>query len=139
MDNMTPQQRSQTMSKIRSHNTSPEQRIRSALHRCGYRFRKNLTNLPGTPDIVLKKFKTVIFVNGCFWHQHAGCPKASMPKSNEDYWQKKFHKTIVRDAKNIKKLQELGWRVIVVWECEIDENLEKTASKIKKILSKQII
>lgn len=123
------------MSKIRSSETRPEQKIRSALHRCGYRFRKNLASLPGSPDIVLKKFKTVIFVNGCFWHQHAGCPKAVMPKSNEDYWLKKFHKTIVRDEENKKKLQKLGWRVIVIWECEINNNLDRTVSKITGTLN----
>jgi DNA mismatch endonuclease (patch repair protein) len=134
MDNMTKQQRSKTMSRIRSKETKPEQKLRSTLHRDGFRFRKNVRTLPGTPDIVLPKYSTIIFVNGCFWHQHPDCPKAAMPKSNKHYWGKKLRANVSRDKKNIEKLSSSGWQVITVWECEIKDDIVKIYSKIKNML-----
>ena len=135
MDNMTRQQRSRTMSRIRSRETKPEQKLRSILHRNGFRFRKNVAGLPGRPDIVLPKLDTVIFVNGCFWHQHLYCPKAVMPKSNKSYWEEKLRNTVCRDKENVERLSSSGWQVITVWECEIKENLASVCSRIKNILN----
>ena len=118
MDVFSPEKRSQVMSRIRSKDTKPEKIIRSILHKLGFRFRINRKDLPGKPDIVLPKYKTVIFVHGCFWHQHEGCKIASKPKSNSEFWQKKFSRNIERDRKNQEKLQLMGYRVITIWECE---------------------
>lgn len=135
MDNMTRRQRSRTMSKIRSIETKPEKKLRSALHVKGFRFRKNVNALPGKPDIVLPRFKTIIFVNGCFWHQHPGCPKATMPKSNKRYWREKLRKNVNRDNQNMEKLSSAGWKVIVFWECEIEKDLSAVYSVIENTLA----
>lgn len=111
--------RSKNMSAIRGINTGPEVLVRKILHRQGFRFRLNVKDLPGKPDIVLRKHHTTIFVHGCFWHQHSGCKYAVMPKTNTDFWQKKLEGNVARDAQNIAKLITLGWKCIVVWECEI--------------------
>ena len=107
------------MRRIRSKHTKPELIIRSLLHRSGFRFRLNDKNLPGSPDIVLSKYNTVIFVHGCFWHRHTNCSKATMPSTNTDYWQKKFDRNITRDIEIKVALQNLEWNVIVLWECDI--------------------
>ncbi|MCR4759242.1 MAG: DNA mismatch endonuclease Vsr [Oscillospiraceae bacterium] len=131
-DNHTKEVRSYNMSRIRSNNTKPEVRVRSYLHKCGFRFRKNDKRYPGKPDIVLPKYNTVVFVNGCFWHKH-NCPRFVMPKSNTDYWSKKIDGNVKRDAEHYQKLKALGWRVIVVWECEVsDEQLQKLADSIRR-------
>lgn len=111
--------RSYNMSHIRGKNTKPEELVRKYLFAQGFRYRKNDTRLPGKPDIVLPKYKTVIFVNGCFWHGHEGCRYFVWPKSNSEFWQKKISGNIERDTKNCRLLAELGWKVIVVWECEL--------------------
>ena len=134
MDTISPQKRSWTMAQVKSEDTTPEKIVRSALHRMGFRFRLHKKDLPGKPDIVLPKFKTVIFVNGCFWHRHPGCKRATMPASNTEYWEKKFSKTIERDAKTKQLLENLGWQVFVVWECEL-KNMTLLQDKIKKFLS----
>ena len=134
MDNLTPRQRRLTMSRIKSKETKPEKILRSYLHRAGYRFRKNVRELPGTPDIVLPKYKSVIFVHGCFWHQHKNCTKAVMPKTNKKYWQKKLLHNIERDKQNKKNLSEKGWNVIEVWECEINQNIDQLLTKLKLLL-----
>ena len=121
MDKITKEHRSWNMSRIKSKNTKPEMLVRSFLHNHGYRFRLHVNKLPGKPDIVLKKYKTVIFVHGCFWHRHLGCKYAYAPKSNQQKWMKKFKKNVERDKRNIGKLKELGWKVIILWECEIEE------------------
>lgn len=136
MDNLTKTQRSKTMSRIRSAETKPEKKLRSALHKNGYRFRKNVKKLPGTPDIVLAKYRAAIFVNGCFWHQHPNCSKAVMPKSNNYYWEKKLKHNVYRDHNNNLQLSSAGWKVITVWECEIKENCEGVFAKIAKELHK---
>lgn len=107
------------MAKVRSTNTTPEVKVRKVLHRLGYRFRLHVNSLPGKPDIVLPKYKTVIFVNGCFWHGCPICKHAQIrPQTNKEYWQKKLDRNMERDKKNIIALQEMGWKVLIVWECE---------------------
>lgn len=134
-DNHTKEQRSYNMSKIRSKNNAPEEKVRKYLFSKGFRYRKNDNKLPGCPDIVLPKYKTVIFVNGCFWHKH-DCKRFVWPVSNEEYWKKKIMRNVERDYENTKKLQELGWKVITVWECElkkktVDERLQFLIEEIK--------
>lgn len=118
-DNHTKEIRSYNMSRIRSKNTKPEEMVRKYLFSQGFRYRKNDTRLPGNPDIVLPKYKTVIFVNGCFWHKHENCKFFVWPKTNEDFWRTKISANVSRDQENIKLLSELGWNVIVIWECEL--------------------
>jgi len=123
VDRITKEHRSWNMSRIRSKDTSPEKRVRSFLHRAGFRFRLHVKNLPGSPDIVLPKYRTVIFVHGCFWHRHPGCKYAYTPKSRVDFWQKKFKENVVRDRKNIALLEEKGWKVLIIWECEVSKDI----------------
>lgn len=106
------------MRSVRRENTTPEIKVRKALHRLGYRFRLYDKSLPGSPDIVLKKFKTVIFVHGCFWHRHPMCKYATFPKTRTEFWSKKFHANVTRDNLNIEKLTNMGWRVLIIWECQ---------------------
>jgi len=127
----SPETRSYNMSCIRGKDTKPEELVRKYLFSKGFRYRKNDTRLPGKPDIVLPKYKTVIFVNGCFWHGHEGCRYFVWPKNNAVFWQKKIGGNIERDAKNHKLLEELGWQVIVVWECELKNSAaESTLSNL---------
>lgn len=135
MDIMSKEKRSWIMSRIRDKNTKPEKRIRSLLHELGYRFRLHRNDLPGRPDIVLPKYKSVIFVHGCFWHQHRGCKYAYKPKSRVEFWTKKFKENRERDRRKTKELKHIGWRVIVVWECEL-EKPELLIAKIQKLLTK---
>lgn len=121
------------MSKIGQKNTKPELILRKELFKNGYRYRINDKNLPGKPDIVMKKYNLVIMVNGCFWHYHKNCPEGKIPKSNRSYWKTKLLNNIQRDKKNINNLKKLGWRIIVVWECEIEKHLSKIITKIKKL------
>lgn len=107
------------MGRIKGRDTAPEVQVRSILHRAGYRFRLHRKDLPGKPDIVLPRHKTAIFVHGCFWHRHKGCSNCSTPKSNVEFWEAKFSGNVERDRRNVKKLQNSGWRVVVVWECEL--------------------
>lgn len=118
-DILTPERRSWNMSRIRSANTAPEKAIRSLLHSKGYRFRINCKDLPGKPDIVLPKYGTVIFVHGCFWHRHKDCKYAYLPKSNLEFWEKKFSENMERDRRKIRELRRSGWQVVVIWECEV--------------------
>jgi DNA mismatch endonuclease (patch repair protein) len=118
-DHITKDRRSWNMSRIRSRHTKPELIIRSLLHRAGYRFRLNYRKLPGKPDIVLPKYKAAIFVHGCFWHRHENCSRATTPNTNREYWLKKFEKNVKRDKERRKEIRDLGWKVIVVWECEV--------------------
>lgn len=133
MDVFSPEKRSQVMSRIRSKDTKPEKIIRSILHKLCFRFRINRKDLPGTPDIVLPKHKTVIFVHGCFWHQHEGCKIASKPKSNSEYWKAKFTKNVERDKKTQEDLRVMGYRVIVIWECEV-KKFQQSPEILKSIL-----
>ncbi len=122
------------MSQIKGKDTKPEILVRSILHKAGFRFRKNVDNLPGKPDIVLPKYKTVIFVQGCFWHQHPGCSKCKIPKSNVDFWKKKLGGNVERDIKNKLKLQNENWNVIYVWECEL-KNIDNLTKQITSQLT----
>ena len=121
-DNHTKEQRSYNMSKIRSTNSAPEEKVRKHLFSKGFRYRKNVKSLPGCPDIVLPKYRTVIFVNGCFWHMH-DCPRFVWPSSNKEYWEPKIRRNVERDKINIELLQKQGWRVLVVWECELKKKV----------------
>lgn len=120
-DNLTPEKRSWNMGRIRSVNTKPEMVIRSLLHKMGYRFRLHRKDLPGKPDIVLPKYRTIIFVHGCFWHRHKDCKFAYTPKSRIDFWEEKFKNNIERDKKHVDTLKQMDWRVIIIWECEIKD------------------
>lgn len=119
MDTFSPKERSDIMRRVQSKNTTPEMTVRSLLHRLGFRFRLHRKDLPGNPDIILPKHSTVVFVHGCFWHRHAGCSRASTPATRRDYWLPKFKRTVERDRATRKELSQLGWNVIVVWECEL--------------------
>ncbi len=134
-DTKTQKERSRNMSLIHSTNTRPEEYVRHYLFGKGFRYRKNDKRLPGKPDIVLPKYKTVIFVNGCFWHLH-GCSRSRLPKSNLDYWEPKLKRNIERDKQNYDNLKALGWNVIIVWECELKK---KTAEKRLADLCKEIL
>ena len=132
MDNHTEEQRHNNMSRIRS-SSGPEELVRRYLFSQGMRFRKNDPRYAGKPDIVLPKYKTVIFINGCFWHQHKGCRKAAVPKSNTEYWIPKLNRNVQRDERNIKILSEEGWHVIVIWECMLaKDKIDETLSSLKE-------
>lgn len=118
-DHLTKNMRSWNMSRIRSRHTKPEMIVRSLLHRSGYRFKINDDKLPGCPDIVLPKYKTAVFVHGCFWHRHENCPKATTPSTNRDYWENKFRNNVSRDNEVKKELGKLKWRIIIIWECQV--------------------
>lgn len=128
-----PLNRRVMMSKIKGKNTSIEVMCRKYLFSRGFRYRKNFRTLPGTPDIVLKKYKTVIFVNGCFWHHHEGCKKARIPKTHTDFWQKKIDRNIKNDQLHTQQLLDLGWKVIVIWECELSKKEFQTT--MERIIS----
>ena len=128
------EQRSRNMSAIKSKNTKPEIFVRKLLHSMGYRFRLHKKDLPGSPDIVLPKYKTVIFVHGCFWHRHQNCKYASNPKTRIEFWEKKFKENIERDKKTQEKLKNLGWKTKIVWECEIKKQ-DKLIKKIEDFLN----
>ena len=119
MDHLTPEKRSWNMSRIKSKDTAPERIVRSFLHRNGFRFRLHVKDLPGKPDIVLPKYKTVIEIRGCYWHRHEGCKDATTPSTNIEFWQNKFAATVARDKRTEQELKTLGWKVIVLWECDI--------------------
>lgn len=119
MDILTPEQRFRNMSRVRSTNTKPEKQVRSLLHGMGYRFRLHAKDLPGSPDIVLPKYRAVIFVHGCFWHRHPGCKYASTPATHKEFWTAKFEQNKARDRRVIKLLREKNWNVIIVWQCEL--------------------
>src|SRR5215204_5328197 len=110
--------RSYNMSQIKGKNTQPEMLVRKFLHVNGFRYRLHVKNLPGKPDIVLSKYKTIIFVHGCFWHQHPGCKRSTIPKSNQEYWTPKLRRNVERDLKHKIDLEQLGWNVFVIWECQ---------------------
>ncbi len=119
MDIWSIEKRSAVMARIRGRDTKPELIVRSLLHRSGLRFSLRRKDLPGKPDIVLPKYKAVVFVHGCFWHRHKGCKVATMPKSREDFWLAKFAANVVRDKRNQRDLKKAGWKVIVLWECAV--------------------
>ena len=127
-DRLTRQQRHLCMSHIRSKDTKPEMAVRKGLFAAGFRYRLNVRALPGTPDIVLKKYNTVIFVNGCFWHGHSGCRHFVLPQANRQFWQDKIERNIRRDAAVKTRLEALGWKVIVLWECELNTSARRAGT-----------
>lgn len=132
-DTFSKEQRSWIMSRVKGKNTRPEMIVRSMAHRLGFRFRLHQKDLPGKPDLVFKRLKKIIFVHGCFWHQHKNCKHSHRPSSNKPYWNKKLDGNVERDARNKKELRKLGWKILTVWECEI-KRPEKTLGKLVKFL-----
>lgn len=133
-----PETRSYNMSRIRGKDTKPEVKLRSLLHRAGFRFRIHDSRLPGKPDIVLPRYKSVIFVNGCFWHRHEGCRYCTTPATRRDFWDKKFSDTVQRDRAKKKQLEEAGWDVFTVWECELKNDAEKVLRFLIDELQKKV-
>jgi DNA mismatch endonuclease (patch repair protein) len=133
MDTLTPEQRSERMSRVRNKDTKPEMRVRRLVHALGYRYRLHAGSLPGRPDLVFKSRHKAIFVHGCFWHRHEGCPLCRMPKSRLRFWKPKLKANRERDLANQQKLTELGWDFLVVWECEL-RDLDALTSRIKSFL-----
>ena len=131
-DNLSPEQRSWNMSRISSRNTSIEMAVRKCLHSQGFRYRVNDRRYPGKPDIVLPKYKTAIFINGCFWHHHENCKYATVPKTRTEFWLEKFETNRRNDYIKQEKLREMGWKVIVIWECEIKHSFE---SRMKDVIA----
>ena len=117
-DRFTPGERSRIMARVHGRDTEPEKIVRSLLHRLGYRFRLHIRKLPGSPDIVLPRWRKVIFIHGCFWHGHEGCKRATRPTTNVDFWNRKIDGNVRRDSEVRTHLESLGWRVYVVWQCE---------------------
>ena len=136
----SPKTRSYNMSHIKSKDTKPEEKVRKYLFSHGFRYRKNDRRLPGCPDIVLPRYRTVIFVNGCFWHRHRGCRYATTPQNNYDFWQTKFEKNVLNDKKHIEMLSQAGWRIITIWECELkgsrfQETMEDVVGELRSIIA----
>lgn len=129
-DIYSKQKRSEIMSKISGKDTKPEILVRKLLFAKGFRFRKNDKRLPGSPDIVLPKYKTVIFIHGCFWHNHLGCKRSKLPKTNEDFWKKKISENVARDNINIDKIKKMGWKVIIIWQCELEKDISTELNRI---------
>lgn len=121
MDKLSPEQRSRNMAQVKGKNTKPEKLVRSLLHCMGYRFRLHDKQLPGKPDIVMPKYKAVVFVHGCFWHGHEGCKRASIPATRPEFWEQKISGNKERDSRNIAALENLGYRCLIVWQCELKD------------------
>ena len=139
-DVLTPTQRHKCMSRIRSKATKPEMTVRRWLWAHGYRYRLNVKSVPGKPDIVMRRYRTAIFVNGCFWHGHEGCSKFVMPKSNTVFWQTKIERNRTRDTRNYDELMHVGWQVIVIWECQLSKDkLETTMQQIAVALNENLL
>ena len=125
--------RREIMRRVRSRDTGPELAVRRFLHRAGYRFRLHDRRLPGSPDLVLRRHRTVVFVHGCFWHRHRGCPRTTTPKTRREFWRTKFRANVARDAAAVRALETLGWRVVVVWECRTGSSSD-LAEALKPLL-----
>ena len=137
MDRLSKERRSWNMSRIRSGDTQPERVVRSILHRLGYRFRTTTGNaLPGKPDIVLPRYRTAIFVHGCFWHRHSGCRFAYTPKTRVAFWRRKFNSNVARDKRVQSVLRQDGWRVLTVWECEVDDS-GRLPQRLSRLLARR--
>ncbi|ATN32555.1 very short patch repair endonuclease [Rhizobium sp. ACO-34A] len=129
-----PDQRRRLMAKVKATGSKPEMLVRRATHRLGFRYRLHVRGLPGTPDLVFSRHKKAIFVHGCFWHRHTGCARATTPKAHAEYWQKKFEDNVQRDETSQAALEALGWRVLVVWECET-KNLDCLSERLHTFLT----
>jgi len=132
MDTISKDKRSWNMSRIKARDTSIEVKVRKRLFSEGFRYRKNDKRFPGKPDIVLPMYKTVIFINGCFWHRHLGCKRATMPKTRTEYWETKLKRNVENDKKHNYEIEKMGWHPITIWECQIREDFEDTMLKITK-------
>lgn len=133
MDRLTAERRSWNMSRVKGRNTTPELKVRSLLHRLGFRFTLRRRDLPGRPDIVLPMHEAVIFVNGCFWHQHKDCPKSALPKTREEFWLTKLGGNVERDMCNVTELKQAGWKVLTVWECEVRDDSTLSAKLLSSL------
>ena len=138
VDRISEEHRSWNMSRIRGANTKPELQLRSLLHGAGYRFRLHKPKLPGRPDVILKKYRTVIFVHGCYWHRHSNCPNATTPGTRTNFWQAKFDDTVERDKRKTAELRGYGWRVITVWECELEKDPQGVLDDIRSVLERGV-
>jgi len=138
-DLLTRERRSWNMSRIRGKHTAPEMAVRSVLHKAGFRFRLHRKGFPGKPDIVLPKYKTVVFVHGCFWHRHQGCRNCTTPSNRRDWWLEKLNGNAARDKINRRALQKLGWRVVVVWECQTEKKsgLQKLTHRLERVIRRR--
>jgi DNA mismatch endonuclease (patch repair protein) len=138
-DALSLEQRSQLMAKVHGKDTAIEKKVRSCLHEKGYRFRKHVAGLPGSPDIVLPKYKAVIFVHGCFWHGHSSCRKSRLPTTRHDFWEEKRRANLERDARKISELTGSGWRVAVIWQCALEKptTLSNTMSTLENWLTSE--
>lgn len=123
------------MARIKGKDTTIEVKVRKYLFSKGFRYRKNVNSLPGKPDIVLPKYRTVVFVHGCFWHRHSGCKDATTPKTHTDFWQEKFNRNVINDKQHYEELERLGWNVIIIWECDIVKRFEETMNDTVRQLS----
>lgn len=137
-DTLTKDGRSAVMSRVRGKDTKPEWILRCGLHRLGFRYTLKNGHLPGSPDIVLPKYGAAIFVHGCFWHRHAGCKDSSTPKTNPEFWQSKFRENTARDRRVVRQLRSLGWRVLVVWECELTRRTTRTVGEVAQWVMGQV-
>ena len=126
------------MSHIKGKDTSLEIKVRQFLFRLGYRFRKNVKNLPGKPDVLLRKYNCVLFVNGCFWHHHSNCKIATVPKTNTDFWEKKFARNVYNDKKHVRQLRKMGYHVITLWECKLEKDFNKEMKRVINLLDSYI-
>lgn len=131
MDRFTPQERSEIMSRVRATDTGPELQVRRLVHSMGFRYRLHCSDLPGRPDLVFRKLKRVIFVHGCFWHQHPGCARSALPTSRAEYWREKLRNNVRRDARSIRNLRRDGWKVLILWECQL-----AAGQKLERLLSR---
>lgn len=129
-DSLSSERRCWNMSRIRGRNTGPELRLRSLLHRASFRFRLHVRHLPRRPDVTLPKYRTAIFVHGCFWHRLPGCCNATLPSTRREFWQEKFDGNVSRDARNLVALEATGWRVLTVWECELKSDAEGVVQRL---------
>lgn len=134
VDTVSPGRRSEIMSTVRRKDTGPELKVRRIVYQLGFRYRLHCKDLPGTPDLVFRKRHKVIFVNGCFWHAHQGCPLARVPKSHREFWEQKFKRNTERDIENTNKLKNMGFKVLTIWECQL-KDLDELAQTIKVFLA----
>ena len=139
MDRLTQEQRHKNMSNVRNRGTKPEIKVRKWLWQRGFRYRLNVKSVPGKPDVVLRKYRTAVFVNGCFWHGHENCKKFRVPKTRTEFWSEKISRNRRRDVKNQEILAANGWQVIVIWECELDSDFEKTMQKTEHLLNQNLL
>lgn len=136
-DVFTPEKRSEIMSQVKSKDTKPELFVRSLLHAMGYRFRLHRKDLPSSPDIVLPKYRTAIFVHGCFWHQHPSCSRSTLPKRNAEFWRSKLEGNVERDLRAQQRLRKRGWNVLILWQCEIQRNVDTLPEKLDAAMQEE--